>query len=257
MEKINDILELIKSRRSITKYLPKAIPWEYVSRIVDAARHAPSCGNVQNWKFIVVLSPEKRKAIAEAAIQQYWMISAPVHIIVCAMPEMAERYYGVRGERLYTVQNCAAAVENILLEAHSLGLGACWIGAFDEDMLKRSLGAEENIRPQAIVTVGYPAEIPPKPPKMPMNVVTNFERWRGVVRDPLAYFRDYALIWQREFAKGKQALKDAAEKIKEKLKKRKEAMEKEEPPVEVHTQHTKEQEEQQPEEGWDEEEKEK
>ena len=51
------ILELIKARRSITKYLPKAVPWEYVSRIVDAARHAPSCGNLQNWKFVVILDP--------------------------------------------------------------------------------------------------------------------------------------------------------------------------------------------------------
>ena len=220
MEKVNDILDIIKSRRSITKYLPQAVSWELVSRIVDAGRHAPSCGNLQNWKFIVLLSPDKRKAIAEAALQQYWMISAPVHIIVCAMPDMAERYYGFRGERLYTVQNCAAAVENILLEAHSLGLGACWVGAFDEEMLKRSLGTEDNVRPQAIVTIGYAADVPPKPPKMPMNVVLNFEKWRGVVRDPLAYFRDYALIWQREFAKGKEMIKEAAENIKQKFKKK-------------------------------------
>jgi nitroreductase len=216
---INDILDLIKSRRSITKYLPKPVPWEFVSRIVDAARHAPSCGNIQNWKFVIILGPDKRKAIAEASLQQYWMLSAPVHIIVCAEPEQAERYYGVRGERLYTVQNCAAAVENILLEAHSLGLGACWIGAFDEDMVKRTIGAEEFARPQAIVTIGYPAEIPQRPPKNPMNVVTYFERWRGVVRDPVKYFRDYALIWERNIASGKEALKSLGTKLKEKLKK--------------------------------------
>lgn len=220
MEKVNDILDVIKSRRSITKYLPQAVSWELVSRIVDAGRHAPSCGNLQNWKFIVILSPEKRKAIAEAALQQYWMITAPVHIVVLAMPDMAERYYGFRGERLYTVQNCAAAVENMLLEAHSLGLGACWIGAFDEEMIKRSLGTEEILRPQAIVTVGYAAQTPPKPPKMPMNQVLYFERWRGYVRDPVAYFRDYALVWQRKLAEGKEMVKEAAEKIKQKFTKK-------------------------------------
>ncbi|HLD33256.1 MAG TPA: nitroreductase family protein [Candidatus Nanoarchaeia archaeon] len=214
---VGDILDLIKSRRSITKYLPKPVPWEFVSRLVDAARHAPSCGNIQNWKFIVVLSPEKRKAIAEAALQQFWMMSAPVHIIVCAEPEQAERYYGVRGDRLYTVQNCAAAIENILLEAHSLGLGACWVGAFDEDMLKRSIRAEEFVRPQAIITVGYPAEVPQKPPKNPLNVVTYFEGWRGVVRDPLRYFRDYSLIWEQKIGHGKAALKSLGEKIKKTL----------------------------------------
>jgi len=218
---IKDILELIKSRRSITKYQPKPVPWELVSRIVDAARHAPSCGNIQNWKFIVVLSPEKRKAIAEAALQQYWMMSAPVYIVVCGEPEQAERYYGVRGDRLYTVQNCAAAVQNILLEAHSLGLGACWVGAFDEDMLKRCITAEEFVRPQAIVTIGYAAEVPPRPPKNPLNVVTYFEKWRGVVRDPLHYMRDYALIWEGHIGKSKSMLSSLGEKIKGAFKKEK------------------------------------
>jgi nitroreductase len=218
MAEVHDILELIKSRRSVTKYKPEPIPWEMVSRIVDAGRHAPTCGNLQNWKFIVVLDPGKRKAIAEAAIQQYWMIGAPVHIIICAEPEQAERYYGVRGERLYSVQNCAAAMQNMLLEAHSLGLGACWIGAFDEEMIKKTIRAEEFVRPQAIMTLGWPAEVPPRPPKTPLNVVLFFESWRGVVRDPAKYFRDYASIWQREIAKGREGLRKLGAKLKEKIK---------------------------------------
>lgn len=221
-EQINDILELIKSRRSITKYLPKPIPWEYISRIIDAGRHAPSCGNLQNWKFILILEPSKRKDIAEAALQQYWMINAPLHIVVVAEADKAERYYGVRGERLYSVQNCAAAVENMLLEAHSLGLGACWIGAFDEDKVKSIIRAEKFVRPQAIITIGYPAEIPPKPPKMVMTNVMYFNSWREVVRDPLKYMRDYSLVWKREFEKGKEALKGMSDKLKEKIKPKKE-----------------------------------
>lgn len=217
-EQINDILELIKSRRSITKYLPKPIPWEYISRIIDAGRHAPSCGNLQNWKFILIMEASKRKQVAEAALQQYWMMSAPLHMIIVAEADKAERYYGVRGERLYSVQNCAAAVENMLLEAHSLGLGACWVGAFDEDMIKSITRAEKFVRPQAILTFGYPAEIPPKPPKHPINVITYLESWREVVRDPLKYMRDYSLVWKRELEKGKEALRDVGEKLKEKIK---------------------------------------
>ncbi len=218
MPQINDILELIKSRRSVTKYLPKPVEWEYISRIIDAGRHAPSCGNLQNWKFVLVTEPPLRKELAEAAVQQYWMITAPVHIVICAEPEKAERYYGIRGERLYTVQNCAAAVENMLLEAHSLGLGACWVGAFDEEMVKRTIKAEEFARPQAIITIGYPAEIPPKPPKYPLNAVMYFNRWRRVERDPAWYMRDYALVWPRKLEEGKQALKETASKVKEKVK---------------------------------------
>ncbi len=215
---IHDILDLIKARRSITNYLSKPVEWEYISRMIDAARHAPSCGNLQNWKFIIVTELDKRKAIAEAALQQYWMASAPVHIVVCAEPEKAERYYGIRGDRLYTVQNCAAAIENMLLEAQSVGLGTCWIGAFDEEMVKRTLRAEEFVRPQAIVTVGYPASIPSKPPKLALNEITYFERWRGRVRDPAVYFRDYAVVIQRELAKGKEMIKDVGSKVIEKVK---------------------------------------
>lgn len=216
-----DILEIIKSRRSVTKYLSKPVSWEKISRILDAARHAPSCGNLQNWKFIVVLEPANRQAVADAALQQLWMAQAPVHIIICAEPEKAERYYGIRGERLYTTQNCAAAAQNILLEAHSLGLGSCWIGAFDEDALKRKFGMEEFARPQGIITIGYAAEIPPRPPKYPLNAVTYFESWRRVIRDPARYMRDYSLVWQRELQKGiekgKEIIKKVTEKVKEKV----------------------------------------
>lgn len=211
---LNDVLDIIKSRRSITSYLPRPIEWEFVSRVCDAARHAPSCGNLQNWRFIVVTDPAKRKAIAEASMQQYWMIQAPVHIVVCAEPEKAERYYGLRGERLYTIQNCAAAVMNILLEAHSLGLGACWVGAFDEEMVKRTIRAEEFVRPQAIVTLGYAAEIPPKPPKYPLNAMVYLERWRNVVRDEARYMFDYADIWKRNIDKGVDAAKALGAKAK-------------------------------------------
>ncbi len=214
---VNDILEIITSRRSVTKYLPKPVEWEHITRMMDAARHAPSCGNLQNWKFVVVTEPGKRKQIAEAALQQYWMVTAPVHVIVCADPEKAERYYGVRGERLYSVQNCSAAVMCMILEAQSLGLSTCWVGAFDEGMLKRIITTEEHIRPQAIVTVGYAAEHPPRPPKYPLNETIYFEHWRGRVKDAARYMRDYSLVWQRELQKGAGALKQLGGKLQEKL----------------------------------------
>ena len=70
-------------------------------------------------------------AAAKAAFEQFEISMAGALVVVCAEPEKAERYYGMRGERLYSTQNCAAAIQNMLLEAHSLGLGTRWIGAFD------------------------------------------------------------------------------------------------------------------------------
>jgi nitroreductase len=218
-----EVLECIKTRRAVRKYLDKPVPWDPVSNIIEAGRYAPSAGNLQNWKFIVVLDEDKRKALAEAALKQFWMQTAPVHIVIIAEPYKAERYYGKRGERLYSVQNCAAAAENMLLEAHNVGLGACWVGAFDEDMVRRTLLIPPEARPQAIITVGYPAEQPEKPAKLPPEVVMWFDKWRGRVKDIPGYFGYYSVGLQKGLKKGKEAIKKhgkaLVEKVKEKLKK--------------------------------------
>ena len=104
-----EVLECIKTRRSIRKYLDKPLPWELIANVMEAGRYAPSAGNLQNWKFIAVMSEGRRKAIAEASLQQYWMEQAPVHIVICSEPEKGEMHYGKRGKENYTIQNSAAA----------------------------------------------------------------------------------------------------------------------------------------------------
>jgi len=207
-----DILDIITSRRTIKQFLAKFVSWENITKVIDAARHAPSCGNIQNWKFIVVYDPTQKQKVAEAAYEQYDVAMAAVLIIVCAEPEKAERYYGLRGERLYTVQNCAAAVQNMLLEAHSLGLGSTWIGAFDEDSLRPLCSIPEEIRPQAIVALGYPKEIPEKPSKYPLETLVYFGAWRRKIRDPSKYMNDYATILARKAGAAKEAMKQVIEK---------------------------------------------
>ncbi len=173
-----DVLEVIFTRRSIRRYRDIPVEWDKVGRILEAGRAAPSAGNLQGWKFVVITDPVKIKQLAEASLQQYWMASAKVHIIVVAQFEKARRFYGVRGERLYTIQDCAAACQNMLLAAHYLGLGACWVGAFDEDGVKRTAGIPEEARPQAIITLGYPDEEPPVPTKYKLEQVVMVERWK-------------------------------------------------------------------------------
>ncbi len=173
-----DTLEVIYTRRSIRRYRDIPVEWDKVGMILEAGRAAPSAGNLQGWKFVVITDPEKIKLLAEAALQQYWMASAKVHIIVVAQFEKSRRFYGVRGERLYTIQDCAAACQNMLLAAHFLGLGSCWIGAFDEDAVKRTAGIPEEARPQAIITLGYPDEEPPVPTKYKLEQVVMTERWK-------------------------------------------------------------------------------
>ena len=228
---MSDIIDLIKSRRTIKHFLPKYVDWDKISKIIDAGRHAPSSGNVQNWKFLVILEPDMKQKIAEASYEQYEISLAGVLIIVCAEPEKAERYYGLRGERLYTIQNCAAAIQNMLIEAESLGLGTRWIGGFDEEAVKSLCQIPEEVRPQAIIAVGYPKEIPAKPPKYPLESLVYFHKWRNRHRDPAKYLLDIATILARKRQAASETIQKGAQfvvdKTKEQLKKLKENKEKE------------------------------
>ncbi|MFA6462093.1 MAG: nitroreductase family protein [Candidatus Woesearchaeota archaeon] len=215
---MGDILELITSRRNVKYFLPKFVSWDNLAKVIDAGRHAPCCGNIQNWKFVVIVNNEQKQAVAEACYEQYEIVQAGAFIVVCAEPEKAERYYGLRGERLYSVQNCAAAIENMLLEAHSLGLATRWIGGFDEEAVKTMLGIPEEIRPQAIIVIGYAKEVPAKPPKYPLETLVYFHKWRNKSRDPAKYMVDISTILARKAASTKESMMHAAHIVVDKLK---------------------------------------
>lgn len=161
-----DFLELAQSRRSIREFLEKDISHEDVIKLLQAARTAPSAGNCQPWHFYVVRDKTIQSAVAEAAGgRQPFILAAPVMFIVCAEPQRNEKRYGVRGRTLYCIQDTAAAIQNLLLCAKDLGLGACWCGAFDENAVSGILRLPEERRPIAVIPVGYPANEPPVPTK--------------------------------------------------------------------------------------------
>ncbi|GIU69587.1 MAG: NADH dehydrogenase [Candidatus Woesearchaeota archaeon] len=134
-----ETLEAINQRRSIRKYLDKPVEFEKITTIIDSARKAPSAGNLQDWSFIIVTDKNLIKQVASYALEQYWIATAPALIVVCGLPEKHEMYYGLRGKRLYNIQDCAAAIENILLSATDLGLGTCWVGAFEEEKIRTTV----------------------------------------------------------------------------------------------------------------------
>jgi nitroreductase len=180
-----DVYEAVLKRRSIRKYMDQPIEWEKLGRIIEAGRLAPCAGNLQPWKFVVVTEKELRKQLSEACLKQYWMQSAPVHIVVCAEITKLSRFYGIRGERLYSIQSCAAAAESMILMATSLDLATCWVSAFDEEMIKRILRIPDFVRPQVIITVGIGDEVVPEPPKYTVTDVTFLQYYESRRRDPL------------------------------------------------------------------------
>lgn len=177
-----EVMQCIHTRRSIRKYQDVPIPFEYVGRVIEAGFQAPTAGNIQDVRYVIVQEKEKRAKIAEACLQQYWMAVAPAHIIVCVDIKRGKQFYGIRGERLYSVQHAAAAVQNMLLAANNFGIGACWIGAFDEEAIKSICSIPEYARPEAIVTLGYADEIPPRPPKYILETYTYIERYNNKIR---------------------------------------------------------------------------
>ena len=213
-----DVFECIRTRRSIRKYKDKQVPWDNIVTILQAGKYAPSAGNLQNWKFIVVKGDAKRNAIAKACLDQEWIETAPIHIVMIGEPQKAERYYGARGRRLYTIQGVAAAVENMLLTAHSLGLGSCWIGAFDDDELRRIVGLPEQVDVHAVVVVGYADENPEVPPKNRIEHVMYFEKWWGRVESPKTHIGWWSHYNKRIVDETRKLAQKTGKKIKEKVK---------------------------------------
>jgi nitroreductase len=153
---------LFEQRFSCRSYADIPLDRDALTPLLEAARWAPSGGNLQPWRFVVVRDHERRRQLAGAAFKQDFLAQAPVVIVVCAVPGESARVYGDRGRDLYCLQDTAAAAQNLLLAAADAGLGGCWVGAFDEIRVAGVLGLSPDWRPVAFLALGYPAEREPK-----------------------------------------------------------------------------------------------
>jgi nitroreductase len=148
-------IELAKTRRSIRRFEDKDITKEQLTHLIEAARSAPSAGNCQPWYFYIIKNKKIQAELKECAYGQGFILSAPACITVCTDSKRCEARYGERGKTLYVFQDTAAAIQNILLCAKDMGLGSCWVGAFDEPKAAQILNLPENLRPVALIAVGY------------------------------------------------------------------------------------------------------
>ena len=170
-----DVFEAMEKRRSVRSFdARREVPDELVEELLRCACQAPSAGNVQPWRFVVVRDVGLKARLAEAALGQAFVAQAPVVIVVCADLAAHAASYGRRGVELYAVQDTAAATENLLLCATALGLGACWVGAFREQEVVHALRLARDIRPMALVPVGYPSREEVQPRKMDCRRLTTY-----------------------------------------------------------------------------------
>lgn len=165
-----DFFEVLKKRRSIRKYLEKEVEEEKINLILDNAILCPSAGNLQSYFIFVVKSNTVKEALVRASHEQEFVRQAPVVFVVCANQKKAASVYGERGYELYSINDASIVATYIELIACALGLGTCWVGAFDEQKVREILALEEGIKPVAIIPCGYPAE-EPKMPKKKKNMI--------------------------------------------------------------------------------------
>ncbi|MGQ9733249.1 MAG: nitroreductase family protein [Candidatus Zipacnadales bacterium] len=163
-----DTFEAIFSRRSVRKYRPDPVPDEHLERILEAGRQAPSAGNRQPWHFIVVREADRRRELAQACKGQMFIADADAIICGCGLPQVSERWHRV---------DPAIALQNMILAATALGYGTCWIGAFDEDEVRRVLGIPPELSVLCLTPVGVPDERPDPRPRKPMGEIVSRETY--------------------------------------------------------------------------------
>jgi nitroreductase len=155
--KTDDPLQFIFNRRSIKVYTPDTVSEAAVTKLLQAAMAAPSAGAKDPWRFVVIRERETLGKIAAALPFGKMLSTAPLGIVVCGELNAAHD-----GQLSCLLQDCSAAIENLLLAAHALGLGACWLAVHPREdrvwMLSELLSLPASVIPVACIAVGHPGE---------------------------------------------------------------------------------------------------
>lgn len=159
-----DFRELVERRRSIRSYSADSVDPAVLDRILHLVSRAPSAGNLQAYRIVVVRSASKRRALARAAEGQEFLEQAPVDLVFFADADRSATRYGKRGASLYALQDATIAASFAVLAATNEGLASVWVGAFDESAVRAVCG-ESRLRPVAIVAIGHGAEAPGETPR--------------------------------------------------------------------------------------------
>lgn len=221
-----ETFDCIRTRRSIRSYQNKTLEFDKVTKVLEAGSKAPSAGNLQAYRFILVTDRDKIDALPEICSDQYWIAEAQAVIVVCEDIERIEAHYGLRGQRLYAIQDCAAAVQNMLLAAHDLEMGACWIGSFEEDFVADLFGVPASARVQAIVTLGYPAQEPDPKSEETIDTLVYFNKYGEKTKNmniiTKEYSKEISKYLNRVDRKSEKGIKGIRERAKSILSKAKE-----------------------------------
>ena len=165
--------DLVKKRYSVRAYRPDPVEEGDLERVLDAARLAPTAANRQAFQFIVVHT-RGREADLKRIYGREWFVQAPLAICACGLP--GENW--VRGDgKNYNDVDVAIVMDHLILAAADLGLGTCWIGAFDAAAAREVLGLPDGVEPIAFTPLGYPADEPRTKKRKALSALVRYEKW--------------------------------------------------------------------------------
>jgi nitroreductase len=168
-----EFAELISSRYSVRAYRPDPVPDDLLARVLEAGRLAPTAANRQPFRLIVLHTAGRKEALRRIYHRE-WFGAAPLVIGVCAVPAEAwVRRDGVN----YAFVDAAIVMDHIVLAATDLGLGTCWVAAFDPPAARQVLGLPDGIEPVAFTPLGYAADAPRVKERKALAELVRWERW--------------------------------------------------------------------------------
>ena len=168
-----DFSELVQTRYSVRAYKAEPVSEEQLQAVLDAARLAPTAANRQPFRLIVI-SVAGREEELKQIYHRDWFVQAPYIICACGVPE--ENWVRVDGKN-YNDVDVTIAMDHLILAAADLGLGTCWIAAFDPDAARRVLNLPEGVEPIAFTPLGHPADHARTKKRKPLEELVRYERW--------------------------------------------------------------------------------
>jgi nitroreductase len=173
-----DFEDAIRKRKMVRKFKRnRSISDRIIAKLIRNAHRAPSAGHTQVQEFIVVKDPLIKKKLRIAAVGQEYVEDAPILIIICSNTSRSVDRYGIRGREFYSIIDGAFASMLILLSAVNEGIGACFVGAFEDAKVSKILKIPEQVRPIGIICVGYPDEEPERIERIPLSELVYYNKY--------------------------------------------------------------------------------
>lgn len=166
-------IDALMKRRSCRAYKPGAIPDEHLRLILEAGRYAPSAGNTQPWRFVITRQPELKRQIAAACSEQHWMANADIILTGMGVPKESRKH----GDWQWYSVDVSIAMQNMILAATALGYGTCWIGSFDQQLVKQLLNIPPAMHVIALTPIGISDDVHEAPPRKSWDVLFSEETY--------------------------------------------------------------------------------